>query len=217
MTFDEFKQECIDRQKRLEINQFLHLYIKATTYVEILQIVKQAGNFQWSLRNGVIDMALLSEVPTVDLESENIYSSVLSLTDITSQSIYLLDGANLTLTQNTTKRCKVFVLGGTMTGTANDESMIEVETFLDRNVVLTANNNAYLHVTAYDSSTNTINLNDDAILKLNGLNASVSTVIYADDSFVNSDLNDDSQLLYTGADANKKIRTFDHAIATAVS
>lgn len=217
MTFDEFKQECIDRQKRLEINQFLHLYIKATTYVEILQIVKQAGNFQWSLRTGVIDMALLSEVPSGDLLSENIYSGAVTLTNVASQSIYLLDGANLTLTQSGTLRCKVFVIGGTMTATANDKSMIEVETFLNTTATLTANDNSYLHLTAYDSSVNTIDIHDDAILKLNGINASNTTVIYTDNSFINSDLNDDSRLQYTGPVGNTKIRTFEQALATAVS
>lgn len=216
MTFEEFKQECIDRQKALEINQFLHLYIKAESYSDIIQAVKQAGNFAWSLRNGVIDAALLSEIPSADLESENIYTGTETISDLASQAIYLLDGSNITLNQTGSFRCKVIMLGGTLTVTSNDKSMVDIEAYSNSILNGIANDNSYLHASIYDQAQSTITINDKSILKLNAYGESQSNVTLSGSSFINALINEDSSLTHNMT-TNKKIKKFDQSTVTELS
>ena len=70
MTFEELKFQVIDRQRRLQIDQLLYIYIKAQNYGDILRAVKSTGNLDWILRNGFRELA--QNIPISELEAENI-------------------------------------------------------------------------------------------------------------------------------------------------
>ena len=53
LTFEELKFLILDKQRKAEINQLFHLYVKAESYGDILRIVKSEGNFKWIFKKMV--------------------------------------------------------------------------------------------------------------------------------------------------------------------
>lgn len=214
MTFELFKQACIDRQKSLEINQFLHLYLKAETFADLLQLAKQA-NFSWSYKNGVMDQDFWLEIPETDREAANFYNSTVTLSDINSDTIYVLESGNLNLNQTGTNRCKVVLLGGQMVGNCSDQSMIEVESFLASTYELNPTANSYCYVTNNDESSCRINARGSSIVKLASYNNSETSVVLDESAYLNADLHDNSSL-ESSISTNKIVKIYEKATATEV-
>jgi hypothetical protein len=183
MTFAEFKTELIDRMKRSEINQFLHLYIKTTDWNSIIKVMKQAGVYQWNFDHGVITHELLAEIPTAELEAELFYNSNTTLSDINS-TIHVI-GGTLTLNQSGTNRCKVILLGGSLVAESIDNSMIEIESYLNSDSTITANDTSFIHFTANKESTAVIEMKDNSIVKLINADKSNISVSLLNDSYLN--------------------------------
>lgn len=184
MTFSEFKAEIINRQKVLEINQFLHLYLKATTYADIAALVKQA-DFKWAYSKGIIDNELILQMPQADREAAGFYTSAVSLSDLNSTAVYILEGGELTLSQSGTNRCTVYMLGGQMTATATDTSMIEIESYLSSITLVTADSDSFIHISSFGASNVTVHASGNSIVKLNAGGSTMNKLYNTDESYNN--------------------------------
>lgn len=191
MTFDELKFLILDKQRKAEINQLFHLYVKAENYGDILRIVKSEGNFKWIFRNGFREF--LQYFPIEELENEGFYDREINLKDLSTDVIILANGT-LNLTQSGNKRCKVICDAARLNIIMNDTSMVEIESFQRSIVNLTTNSYSYGYITARDQSQVTITGNERSTILLNGYGYSVTNAELQPDSFVNSILNDDAVL-----------------------
>jgi len=213
MTFNEFKQEILDRIKGMEIFPFVHGYVKATTYTEIIQLFKTADNFEWHFNNGILDMALIAEVPTADLEAENIFGGAVSFSDLDNTTIYILAGGELTLTQTGTNRCKVYLFGGEMTATASDRSMIELDSYLNSDSHITASDNAMIYANVRGDSETMIVSGDNTLVKMITLENGYAKFNDSGNTFLNIEAWDNSKVDIVDA-AHTKIYRRDNAVIT---
>lgn len=188
MTFEELKYEVIDRQRKLQIDQLLHIYIKAENYNDLLKALKSTGNLIWIFNNGFRE--LFAEIPIEELEAENIFQSNVSLEDQSGQIIML--SGTLTISQNLNNRAKVFCdTGSSVVATLNDNSMIEFE--LLGNAEITINGNSYGYVTAKDSEVE-LTGNDSSTFRLIGYGTSETIADITENSFINATLYDEASL-----------------------
>lgn len=213
LTFLQFKEDLLDRLKSTEINQFYYLFNKASNWSEIITLLKNTESWSWSFNNGVIDFDLIDEIPVLELESQNIYNSVVSLTDINSTTIIILKDGDLTLVQNNQNKCKILLLGGSLNGTTNDESMIELESYLDSSAELELNDTSFVHINQTGSSSTDIIANDSSVVKLLGFDDSVCDIDLQDTSFLNAKIQDKFILNYDQVSTNSKIEKRDEAEA----
>lgn len=194
MTFEELKFQVIDRQRKLQIDQLLYLYIKSQNYGDILRAVKSTGNLDWILRNGFRELA--QNIPVSELEAENIFQRDISLAD-QNKDIIMISG-NLTIIQSGTNRCKVISDGATVNATINDSAMIEFELYQSSDATLNLNSFGYAHILTKDNSNSTINGNDNSTIKLIGYGNSVTNTNLGVNSFINSVLNDNAKIVNLG-------------------
>ena len=194
MTFEELKFQVIDRQRRLQIDQLLYIYIKAQNYGDILRAVKSTGNLDWILRNGFRELA--QNIPISELEAENIYQRDVSLSD-QNKDIIMLSGT-LTITQSGTNRCKVISDGATINGTINDSAMLEFELYQSSNATLNINSFGYAHILTKENSNTSINGNDNSTIKLIGYGSSETNTNLGINSFINSILYDNAKIVNLG-------------------
>ena len=194
MTFEELKFQVIDRQRRLQIDQLLYIYIKAQNYGDILRAVKSTGNLDWILRNGFRELA--QNIPISELEAENIYQRDVSLTD-QNKDIIMLSGT-LTITQSGTNRCKVISDGATINAIINDSAMLEFELYQSSNATIILNSFGYAHVLTKENSNTTINGNDNSTIKLIGYGSSETNTNLGVNSFINSILYDNAKIVNLG-------------------
>lgn len=194
MTFEELKFQVIDRQRKLQIDQLLYLYIKSQNYGDILRAVKSTGNLDWILRNGFRELA--QNIPVSELEAENIFQRDISLAD-QNKDIIMLSG-NLSIIQSGTNRCKVISDGATVNATINDSAMIEFELYQSSNAILNLNSFGYAHILTKDNSNSTINGNYNSTIKLIGYGNSVTNTNLGVNSFINSVLNDNAKIVNLG-------------------
>lgn len=212
MTFEQLKQECINRQRKLEIFQFLHFYIKAESYADLINLMKQSPDFSWHFNKAVLSCDFFREIPEDVRETNKIYDRLITLEDINSTSIYLLDGAVLNLTQSAQNRCKVVSFGGISHIMTKDQSMVEVENYIGATCYPQANNDSYMYITNRQTSITVAKGFDNSTTKIINLHSSISTVVLDETAFLNANLDDNSQLNYS-ATINTAIRT--HAKSTA--
>lgn len=194
MTFEELKYQVIDRQRRLQIDQLLYIYIKSQNYGDILRAVKSTGNLDWILRNGFRELA--QNIPISELEAENIYQRDVSLTD-QNKDIIMLSGT-LTITQSGTNRCKVISDGATINAIINDSAMLEFELYQSSNATIILNSFGYAHVLTKENSNTTINGNDNSTIKLIGYGSSETNTNLGVNSFINSILYDNAKIVNLG-------------------
>ena len=194
MTFEELKFQVIDRQRRLQIDQLLYIYIKAQNYGDILRAVKSTGNLDWILRNGFRELA--QNIPISELEAENIYQRDISLTD-QNKDIIMLSGT-LTITQSGTNRCKVISDGATINSIINDSAMLEFELYQSSYATLNINSFGYAHVLTKENSRTSINGNDNSTIKLIGYGSSETNTNLGINSFINSILYDNAKIVNLG-------------------
>ena len=194
MTFEELKYQVIDRQRRLQIDQLLYIYIKAQNYGDILRAVKSTGNLDWILRHGFRELA--QNIPISELEAENIYQRDVSLSD-QNKDIIMLSGT-LTITQSGTNRCKVISDGATINAIINDSAMLELELYQSSNATIILNSFGYAHVLTKENSNTSINGNDNSTIKLIGYGNSETNTNLGINSFINSILYDNARIVNLG-------------------
>jgi hypothetical protein len=149
LPFEELKFQILDKQRRIEINELFHLYVKAETYSDILRIVKSEANIKWILQNGFRDF--IQYFPPEELTNEGFYNSEVELSD-SKTDIILLAGAVLNLTQSGKNRCKIIVDGSNAIINLHDMSMVQIEIFGRGSVTVNNNDWAYAYLTARNYS-----------------------------------------------------------------
>ena len=206
MTFEELKYEAIHRQRQVEIDKLLYLYVKAQNYSDLLKAAKSTGNFEWILNNGFRD--LVQDIPQAELEAENIYSGNVVLADLNTDVI-ILDGGSLTLTQSGTNRCRVIVDNGTANITLSDSSMVEIESYQNAAVTITSDGFCYTYLTSRDTASTDIIGNGNSTVRFASYGTSVVNANLSATAFVNCDLYDES--IFNVNNQNYLARVFNEA------
>lgn len=210
-TFEEFKSELLDREKRIEINQLFHLFIKATSFTEVIQIVKSTTNLLWAINNGTISESILTEIPTVDLEAENIFNITTTLSNPT-KDVVVREGGIVTVNLTGTNRIKIITLGGQAIINTDDTAMAEVETYNESTAEIECLGNSYCYLSSFHISEPTVQLNENSICKVNSGGKSIVSVDIQDDGFLNAVTLWESYLKITGKIRNVKLYKRENSI-----
>lgn len=187
MSFDEFRQEIIERVRRSEVNKFVHLYIKAKNWSDILKIFKITEYYEWSFENGIIDFELLYKIPEEIREKEGIYDRKFNLNDH-QNLIFLLNHSDLTISQTGDVRCRIVMFGNSkVSAILQNNSMIDLEQYHNSCSQIITHDDSFLHALVAGESISTIQSHGNSTIKLEqNKNSKCSITIY-DNSFLNAE------------------------------
>ncbi|TWP31887.1 hypothetical protein ETU08_00060 [Apibacter muscae] len=186
MTFEEFRKELIQRVRKTSLNQFIHLYIKAKDWGDILRAFKKTEFYEWSFNQNIIDFDLLNEIPEEEREKENYYNRKAEIKDFKGVLV-LLNEAEIVLNQKEDLRCQVVMFGNSkLTAEITDRSMVELEQYHNSDANIEIKNDAFLYATQKNESKSKLISSDFATVRLILDNGSLSEVSILDESFLNS-------------------------------
>lgn len=186
MTFEEFRKELIQRVRKTSLNQFIHLYIKAKDWGDILRAFKKTEFYEWSFNQNIIDFDLLNEIPEEEREKENYYNRKAEIKDFKGVLV-LLNEAEIILNQKDDLRCQVVMFGNSkLTAEITDRSMVELEQYHNSDANIEIKNDAFLYATQKNESKSKLISSDFATIRLILDNGSLSEVSILDESFLNS-------------------------------
>ncbi|TWP28431.1 hypothetical protein ETU09_05770 [Apibacter muscae] len=186
MTFEEFRKELIQRVRKTSLNQFIHLYIKAKDWGDILRAFKKTEFYEWSFNQNIIDFDLLNEIPEEEREKENYYNRKAEIKDFKGVLV-LLNEAEIVLSQKEDFRCQVVMFGNSkLTAEITDKSMVELEQYHNSEANIGIKNDAFLYATQKNESKSKLISSDFATVRLILDNGSLAEVSILDESFLNS-------------------------------
>ncbi|MGB3452958.1 MAG: hypothetical protein WBA59_03930 [Moheibacter sp.] len=214
-SFETFKEEIINLQKRIEINQNFHQFIKASDWDEVIQVVRAIAfgseyAILWSVENDIVDERILSMIPVVDLENRNVYNTSVSLTNPGSNIIIRKNG-ELELTMDSDNKVKLIMFGGTAEVTLDDASFLEVELYNESEINIICNDSSYVYATSFHQSSPNIELNDQSIVRLFLQGHSTGEVNIKDNGFLNTTAVFESHLQIKGNINNVQYDKFEGA------
>lgn len=214
-SFETFKEEIINLQKRIEINQNFHQFIKASDWDEVIQVTRAIafGNeyaILWSVENDIVDERILSMIPVLDLENRNVYNTSVSLTNPESNIIIRKYG-ELELVMDSDNKVKLIMFGGIAEVTLNDTSFLEVELYNDSEINIICNDSSYVYATSFHQSSPNIELNDQSIVRLFLQGHSTGEANIKDNGFLNTTAVFESHLQIKGNINNVQYEKYDGA------
>lgn len=211
LTFEQFKANVLDREKRIEINKLFHLFVKSETFADIINVVKSNTNILWAINNGTLSEAILAEIPIIDLEAENIFNTTTTLSNPT-KDVVVREGGDVTVNLTDDNRIKVTLLGGNATINTDDVSMAEIETYNNSTATVNSLGSSYCYLSSFHISEPIIQLNENSICKVNSGGKSIVSVDIQDDAFLNAITLWESWLKITGKIRNVKLYKRENSI-----
>lgn len=211
VTFEQFKADIINRQKRVDIDKLLHLYIKAETFEDIVQIVKSTANVSWAIEYGILNEETISQIPSAILETELVLNTRETITNPT-KTVLVREGGEVTINIDDTNRVTVILLGGKASINTSDLSMVDIEAYNDSSVSILSEGESYCYITTNHQSDSDAILKESSICRLNSQGDSQISIDIQEQAFLNALTEWNSYLKITGKINNSKLRKHGNSV-----
>jgi len=205
MTFDEVKEEILNRSRIYDLCPAFHDVAIATSYADIIAI----GNdlLIWAYQKGVLDDTLLAEFPTVDINAAGVYITGTPTLSNPSGDLFFLGNTDATVTMSGNAKCKINVAGSAnITLTQEDTSYVQLRTYGNATSSITISDTAIFCLFSNNSSSNVLTANDNTVSHIIAMNTSNAVITGNNDAYINIKARFHSTVEYMQNDSS----TFDH-------